>query len=128
MLIFDFLDSTDTGTDDNTHAAFIFLLEVQTAVFDSNHGRGKSHLGKPIHERLPYNRAEVVWAVREEMARTVEDVLARRTRSLLLNARASIECAPEVARLMAAEMGCDDEWIRSQVEEYSRLANGYILN
>ena len=85
-------------------------------------------LGKPIHERLFYNRAEVVWAVREEMARTVEDVLARRTRSLLLNARASIECAPEVARLMAAEMGYGDEWIRTQVEEYSRLANRYILN
>ncbi|HKI46629.1 MAG TPA: glycerol-3-phosphate dehydrogenase/oxidase [Balneolales bacterium] len=80
-----------------------------------------------IHDNLPYIKAEVVWAVRNEMARTVEDVLARRTRSLLLDARASIEMAPEVARLMADGLGRDEQWQTDQVNEYRELAQGYIL-
>ena len=59
----------------------------------------------PLHPRLPYRAGEVVWAVRHEMARTVEDVLARRTRALLLDARASAEIAPAVAALMADGAG-----------------------
>ena len=61
----------------------------------------------PLHAQLPYTGAEVVWAARHEMARTVEDVLARRTRALFLNARAAAAMAPEVARLMAGELGWD---------------------
>jgi glycerol-3-phosphate dehydrogenase len=49
--------------------------------------------GKQLHPDLPYVAAEVVWAVREEMARTVEDVLARRTRALFLNAHAAADGA-----------------------------------
>ncbi|MFL6289625.1 MAG: glycerol-3-phosphate dehydrogenase/oxidase [Thermoanaerobaculia bacterium] len=82
---------------------------------------------EPLHPRLPYRLCEVVWAARPEMARTVEDVLARRTRALLLDARASVEAAPEVARLMAAELGKDTEWERRQVEEYRALAQSYWL-
>ena len=81
---------------------------------------------KKLHEALPYIRAEVVWAVREEMARTVEDVLARRTRALLLNARASIEAAPEVAEIMSEELGFGELWRKEQVAEYTGLARGYI--
>ncbi|MCK8604328.1 glycerol-3-phosphate dehydrogenase/oxidase [Desulfoferrobacter suflitae] len=84
-------------------------------------------LGRKLHESLPYIKAEVVWAVREEMARTVEDVLARRTRALFLDARASIEMAPEVARLMAQELSYDDAWCASQVNAYGNLAKGYLL-
>jgi len=80
---------------------------------------------EPLHPRLPYIKAEVIWAAREEMARTVEDVLARRTRSLLLDARASIEAAPAVAALLANEMSRSGDWARSQVEEYTALARGY---
>ena len=58
-----------------------------------------------LHPRLSCTGAEVVWAAREEMARTVEDVLARRTRSLILDARASMEAAPAVARILAAPSG-----------------------
>jgi glycerol-3-phosphate dehydrogenase len=81
---------------------------------------------EPLHPRLPYVRGQVLWAVRHEMARTVEDVLARRTRSLLLDARASIEIAPLVAEVMAAELGREPAWIASQVEEYQTLARGYL--
>ena len=82
---------------------------------------------EPLHPRLPSRACEVVWAARFEMARTVEDVLSRRTRALLLDARASAEIAPHVARLMAAELGRDEAWERAQVEEYRALARGYVL-
>ncbi len=84
-------------------------------------------LRKQIHPAFPTIAAEVIWAVRHEMARTVEDFLARRTRALLLDARASMEAAPEVTRLMAAELGRDDAWIKDQTDFYLSLANGYIL-
>ncbi len=89
--------------------------------------QNEPHLGEKLHPRLPYLRAEVVWSVREEMARTLEDVLARRTRALLLDARASIEMAAETAGLMAAEMGYDAAWVRQQVENYTALAREYLL-
>ena len=82
---------------------------------------------EPLHPKLPYRACEVVWATRFEMARTVEDVLARRTRALLLDARASAEIAPDVAHLMAAELGKDEAWERGQAEEYRTLARGYWL-
>ena len=84
-------------------------------------------LGQKLHEALPYLRAEVVWAVREEMARTVEDVLARRTRALLLDARASMEAAPAVAEIMAVELGYPEPWQQEQVAAYTRLAGAYTL-
>ncbi len=76
---------------------------------------------------LPYRAGEVAWAAREEMARTVEDVLARRTRSLLLDAPASVKAAPLVAKLLAVEMGKDQKWQEEQVKEYEGLARGYIV-
>lgn len=83
--------------------------------------------GDPLHPRLPYRVCEVIWAARHEMARTVEDVLARRTRALLLDARASLEAAPVVARLLAGELGRDAAWERAQIEAYAELARGYLL-
>jgi len=67
------------------------------------------------------------WACRREMARTVDDVLARRSRSLLLDARASIEAAPRVAEIMAGELGHDGTWTQVQVEAYRRIASGYTF-
>lgn len=80
-----------------------------------------------IHPALPYQEVEVIWHAREEMARTVEDVLARRTRALLLNAAASIEAAPRVARLLAQELGHDAAWEKAQVRAYTALARGYVF-
>ncbi len=77
---------------------------------------------------LPYLKVEVVWATRYEMARTVEDVLARRTRSLLLGAKASMEIAPMVASLMARELKRDKTWEKKTVENYLNVAQAYILN
>lgn len=85
-------------------------------------------LARPLDAELPYTGAEVVWAARYEMALTVEDALSRRTRALLLNARAAMRMAPAVAELMARELGRDEAWQRRQLEEFTALARNYILN
>jgi glycerol-3-phosphate dehydrogenase len=85
-------------------------------------------LGQQLHPDLPYLAAEVVWAARQEMARTVEDVLARRTRALFLNARAAIAMAPSVALLLAAALGKDQPWAQVQTEEFIALATRYTLD
>jgi glycerol-3-phosphate dehydrogenase len=81
---------------------------------------------KPLHTNLPYTAAEIIWAVREEQCQTVEDALSRRTRALLLDARASLEAAPEVARLMANEMGRDANWIETQILTFNTIAGTYL--
>ena len=86
-----------------------------------------ARLAERLHPALPYIAAEVVWGVREEMARTVDDVLSRRTRALFLNARAAIEMAPAVARLMAQELHADQAWIDQQLTEFHELAMKYLL-
>ncbi|WP_319408397.1 glycerol-3-phosphate dehydrogenase/oxidase [uncultured Desulfosarcina sp.] len=83
-------------------------------------------MGEKLHDNLPYVKAEVIWAVRNEMALTLEDVLARRTRALILDAAASMAVAEKTARLMAQELGLGSEWQQQQVSEFKRLARGYL--
>ena len=91
------------------------------------------HLAKQdpnLNKTLPKSSilaAEVVWAVKHEMARTVEDFLSRRTRSLLLDARTSMAMAPRVADVMAAELGHDAAWQEAQVQAYTDLARKYVM-
>ncbi len=85
-------------------------------------------LARPLHPSLPYIEAQVVFAARREMARTVEDVLARRTRALFLDARAAIEMAPRVAGLLASELGRSEEWAHSQREAFEAVARHYVLS
>jgi glycerol-3-phosphate dehydrogenase len=82
-------------------------------------------LGGLLDPQLSYVEAEVVWAARMEMARTVEDVLARRTRALFLNARAAIRMAPKVASILARELGKDEVWKFDQVKAFLQVAKGY---
>jgi glycerol-3-phosphate dehydrogenase len=79
-----------------------------------------------LHPRLPFRQREVVWAARYEMARTVEDVLARRTRALFMDARAAIEAAPLVANLLAKELQKTEEWKAKDLANFVELAKGYI--
>jgi glycerol-3-phosphate dehydrogenase len=83
-------------------------------------------LGERLHPSLPVRAGEVVWAVRHEMARAVEDFLARRSRALFLDARAALEMAPRVAALMAAELGHDERWQAAQLSAFAGVAAGYI--
>ncbi|MDR3195103.1 MAG: glycerol-3-phosphate dehydrogenase/oxidase [Tannerella sp.] len=81
-----------------------------------------------LHPQYDYTGAEVVWAVREEMAFTLEDVLARRLRLLFLDARAAIETAPGVASLMANELGEDAAWEKTQADTFVAMAKEYCLS
>ncbi len=83
-------------------------------------------LGEKLHPDLSYTAAEIVWAARNEMARTVEDALARRTRALFLNARAAIQIAPKTAEIMARELGRDEKWQAQQVESFTKIAQNYL--
>jgi len=80
-----------------------------------------------ISDELKIHKTQIAWAVEFEMARTIEDVLSRRTRALLLNARESIRIAPQVAAIMAKALGRDEHWIKEQVEGFTKLAGQYIL-
>ena len=83
-------------------------------------------LGERLHPDLPMVAAEVVWAVRNEWARTVDDVLARRNRALFLNARAAIAMAPAVAQWMANELNCDAAWQASQILAFELIAKNFV--
>lgn len=80
-----------------------------------------------LDENLPYTVEDVREAVRNEMARTLEDVLARRTRSLFLNAKIAVKIAPKVAKIMAEELGKDESWQAEQVKQFQQLAGNYMV-
>jgi glycerol-3-phosphate dehydrogenase len=88
--------------------------------------RDNKALHEPLHHRLPFTRAEIIWGVQSEMCMTIEDALSRRTRALLLDAKAAIDAAPLVASLMADEMGHDESWIKSQLSEFNSMAKNYL--
>jgi glycerol-3-phosphate dehydrogenase len=89
--------------------------------------RADASLTQRLDGALPYTMGEVVYAVREEMARTVEDVLSRRTRALLLDAGAALRAAPLVAKVMAKELGCSANWISGEVFRFKKLAEEFYL-
>lgn len=79
----------------------------------------KSALGREMDSQLPYGEAEVVWSV--------EDILARRTRALFLNAKAAIRMAPRVASILAKELGRDENWRADQIKAFNQTASGYLV-
>ncbi len=93
---------------------------IRQLISDSN------ALGEKIHPRLPYVKAQVVWAVQHEMCMTVEDALSRRTRALLLDAKAAMESAEMVSALMANAMGKDLQWQQEQVSAFNAIAANYL--
>ncbi len=89
--------------------------------------KDRPEYAKKLHKNFDFTIGEVIWAIREEMAQTVEDILARRVRALFLDARASIEMAPAVAAIIAEELHKDKKWEEQQVEDYTEIAKGYIM-
>ena len=83
---------------------------------------------EPLHPDLPYTREDVIRAVRDEMAQTVEDVLARRTRSIFLHAKAAVEIAPVIAMIIAKALGKENEWIEMQLAEFNEMAKNYRMD
>ena len=117
----------------HSRSAETFASPAHLAVYGSDRAKinevtaSDKELDTPLDRRLPYTKAEVVWAVREEMARTVEDVLARRTRALLLDSTAAVDVAPAVAEILAKELGRDAGWQQNQVEAFREVAKNYQL-
>ncbi len=83
-------------------------------------------LARPLHPRLQLTGSEVIFAATHEMARTLEDVLARRCRALFLDARAAMEVAPDVAALLALELRWTPERTQSERDAFLRLAREYL--
>jgi glycerol-3-phosphate dehydrogenase len=117
------LHGAQTPTD---HTDFSYVYGTDAANILRLYEENPSWGGK-IHPAYEYTAAQVVWAVRREMAQTLEDVLARRLRLLFLDARAAMECAPRVADIMASEMKKDSAWIESQVKAFTETGKNYIL-
>lgn len=110
-----------------------YPVEDPLAVYGTDHSpisqliKEDASLAAPLVNGMAYTLAQVVWAVRHEMARTVEDVLARRIRILFLDARAAMEAAPRVAALMAKELSYDADWQKQQTENFLQLARNYLI-
>lgn len=85
-------------------------------------------LNVPVYKGYDYVKAEVIWMVRNEMARSIEDVLSRRMRLLFLDAKGALLLAPEVASLMAKELGRDTQWVETQILEFKNLVKQYLLS
>jgi glycerol-3-phosphate dehydrogenase len=111
----------------------IFTAPEHLAVYGTDRknieetAKSGAKVGERLHPRLPYLVAEAKWAIDREMARTVEDILSRRTRALLLDSKAAVEAAPLVARLLAEKLSRDAEWEAKQVQQFSELAKHYSL-
>jgi len=117
----------------NSQDAAIFKAPEHLAVYGTDRpeiekrASQNPELAEALDPALPYLVAEADWAIENEMARTVEDILSRRTRALLLDARAASQAAPKVAELLANRLGRDKSWVQAQVEEFQTLAKNYML-
>jgi glycerol-3-phosphate dehydrogenase len=136
------LDRIETKLNWKTTLSVTGSLHIHGWHFGSNHNNPLAFYGSDeatimqsinespfewISESLGIHNAQVKWAIIHEMARTVEDVLARRTRALLLDAKESMRISPRVAQVMAEELRKDQEWIERQVKDYASLVKNYIL-
>ncbi len=117
----------------NSQDPTIFNPPEHMAVYGSDRpeiekrARQNPALAETLEPALPYLMAEADWAVENEMARTVEDILSRRTRALLLNAEAASRAAPKVALFLADRLGRAKSWVEEQTQEFQALAKIYTL-
>ena len=88
----------------------------------------RPELARALHPDSQMVKAEVIWMIRSEMARTLEDVLARRSRMLFLNAAAAAKVAPAVAALMAQELNRSESWVAAQLADFNALVQQYLLS
>lgn len=90
--------------------------------------QNEPELNEKVHPNHEFTMAEVVWAIRHEMARTVDDILARRVRLLFLDARAAIQSSEKVARVLAKELGCNESWVNKEVLNFKKISKGFLLS
>lgn len=90
--------------------------------------QNEPELKEKLHPNYEFTMAEVVWAIRYEMARTIDDILARRVRLLFLDAKAAIEAAEKTAEAIAKELGHDEAWITTEIADFKQIAKGFLLS
>jgi glycerol-3-phosphate dehydrogenase len=117
--------SKKTTTLDRENHLYIYGTDIPKIVELQNK---EPELKEKLHPNYDYTMAEVAWAIRYEMARTIDDILARRVRLLFLDARAAIASCEKVAQLLAKELGHDETWTQNQISEFKTLANGFLLS
>lgn len=110
--------------DRNNHL-YIYGSDIPNIIALQNN---EPQLREKLHPDYEYTLAEVVWAIRYEMARTIDDVLSRRVRLLFLDARAAISSSHKVAELLAKELVRDENWIKNEILSFKKIAEGFILN
>ncbi|PXY42668.1 FAD-dependent oxidoreductase [Flavobacterium cheongpyeongense] len=114
-----------TTTFDRENHLYIYGSDIPKIIELQNN---EPHLNEKLHPDHEFTMAEVVWAIRYEMARTVDDVLARRVRLLFLDARAAIECSEKTARLIAKELGHDETWVTKEISNFRSISKGFLLS
>jgi len=117
------IHGSDTGVDRNNHL-YIYGTDQKGI---AQLVKENASLGDSLHPRLEFTKAEVIWAVKHEMARSIEDVLARRVRVLFLDAKAAIEIAPLVGEMLREELNETVDWRANQISEFIKVADQYIL-
>jgi len=119
----------EDAVDAALETAHLHEINSRTASLPITHGTATDNKkGEKLHPDLPYSIDDVINAVHNEMAQTVEDVLARRTRALFLNARAAIECSDAVAKIVASETSAKGYDPERDVKEFITVAKGYLGN
>ncbi len=113
-----------TNASDRKNHLYIYGTDISKIVALQNQ---EPELKEKLHPDYDYTMAEVAWAIRHEMTRTIDDVLARSVRLLFLDARAAIASCEKVAQLLAKELGHDNTWTQNQIAEFKTLANGFLL-
>jgi glycerol-3-phosphate dehydrogenase len=117
--------STKTDAENRKDHLYIYGTDIPKILELHNQ---EPELKEKLHPNYDYTMAEVVWAIRHEMARTIDDVLARRVRLLFLDARAAIDSCEKVGHLLGKELGHDETWVQKQITEFKSLANGFLLS
>ena len=101
------------------------LKEKENSIESREKSMAIKELNLNLETRLLNEREEKFKAIQNEMAMTLEDVMARRTRMLFLNVKAAINIAPKVAGIMANQMDKDQHWINQQVEQFTQVSKNY---
>ncbi len=113
-----------TTTADRENHLYIYGSDIPKIIQLQN---SEPELKEKLHPNHEFTMAEVAWAIRYEMARTVDDILARRVRLLFLDARAAIESSEKTARLIAKELGYDEIWIAKEILDFKKISKGFLL-
>ena len=126
--------SASTSATQKIHGFSIKIPSGHWAVYGTDAKKIKAlanerpELKERIHPQYPATLAEVVWACQHEMALTLEDVLSRRIRLLILDSAAALSSAEKVAQLMATTLQKDEAWVQTELTNFKKIAEKYLIS